>query len=149
MMKKKWMAAALSMMVAGGVVAGVTSHPAFAAAPQAAKTLIKQHVDKADQDEQDNDEEVADNVEQAQLAKKATISQQQSIDIATKQVAGSVLKSELEDEDGLVVYSVTIKDNQGQEKEIHVDAKTGSIVKVENENQQNDHDTETNDDDNG
>ena len=63
------MAAALSMMVAGGVVAGVTNHPAFAAAPQAAKTLIKQHVDKADQDEQDNDKEVADHVEQAQLAK--------------------------------------------------------------------------------
>jgi uncharacterized membrane protein YkoI len=149
MMKKKWMAAALSMMVAGGVVAGVTNHPAFAAAPQTAKTSIKQHVDKADQDGQDNDKEVADSVEQAQLAKKATITQQQSIDIATKQVAGSVLKSELEDENGAVVYSVTIKDNQGQEKEIHVDAKTGSIVKVENENQQNGHDTETNNDANG
>ena len=78
-MKKKWMAAALSMMVAGGVVAGVANHPAFAAAPQAAKTLVKRHIDKADQEEQDNDKEVADSMEQAQLAKKATITQQQSI----------------------------------------------------------------------
>ena len=44
MMKKRWMAAALSMMIVGGAVAGVANHPVFAAAPQAAKTLIKQHI---------------------------------------------------------------------------------------------------------
>jgi uncharacterized membrane protein YkoI len=143
-MNKKWMAGVLSMMILGGAVAGAANHPAFAAAPKTAKKVIAQNVDKADQEQADNDREVADGVEKANLAKEAKITQQQSMDIATKEVAGTAVKAELEDEDGVVVYNVTIKDSKSQVNEVKVDAKTGSIIKVEHDN-----DTETNDDANG
>lgn len=146
-MNKKWMAGVLSAMILGSAIAGAVNHPAFAAAPEKAKKVIAQHINK-DQEQEDNDREVADSVKQANLAKMAKITQQQSIDIATKKVVGTIVKSELEDEDGVVVYNVKIKDNNGQENEVKVDAKTGSIVKVENDDQ-NDNDTETNDDANG
>ena len=84
---------------------------------------------------------MADSVEQANFAKVAKITSQQGIGIAMKEVAGTLVKSELEDEDGVVVYNVVIKDNKGKTSEVKVDAKTGSIVKVELDN-----DTETNDD---
>lgn len=136
-MKKKWMAGVLSMMILGGVMAGLVNHPAFAAE----KTVIAQHIDKKDHEQKDNDGEVADSVEQANFAKVAKITSQQGIGIAMKEVAGTLVKSELEDEDGVVVYNVVIKDNKGKTSEVKVDAKTGSIVKVEL-----DDDTETNDD---
>lgn len=145
-MNKKWMAGVLSAMILGGAMAGAVNHPAFAAAPEAAKKVIAQHIDKDDQEQEDNDREVADSVEQANLAKKAKITQQQSIDIAMKQVTGTVAKTELEDEDGVVVYNVAIKDGNGQVNEVKVDAKTGSIVKVEHDDDQSDNDTETTDD---
>lgn len=144
-MNKKWMAGALSMMILGGAMAGAVNHPAVAAVPETAKKVISQQAGKEDP-ERDNDREVADSVEQANLAKEAKITQQQSIDIATKEVAGTVVKSELEDEDGVVVYNVTIKDSKGQNNEVNVDAKTGAVVKTEQDNGQNDNDTETNDD---
>lgn len=147
-MNKKWMAGILSAMILGGGVTGAVNHPAFAAAPKAAKKIISQHIDKKDQEQEDNDREVADNIEQANLAKVATITQKQSVEIATKQVNGNVVKTELEDEDGVVVYNVVIKDGNGQVSEVKVDAKSGSIVKVEHDDQ-NDNDTETNDDTNG
>ncbi|XEQ93592.1 putative protein YkoJ [Sporomusa carbonis] len=148
-MNKKWMAGVLSAMILGGAVAGGVNHPAFAAAPEAAKKVIAQQIDKEDQEQKDNDREVADSVEQANLAKEAKLTQQQSVDIAMKRVNGTVVKTELEDEDGVVVYDVTIKDSKGQVSEVKVDAKTGSIVKVEHDDDQNDNDTETNDDANG
>jgi uncharacterized membrane protein YkoI len=143
-MNKKWMAGVLSMMILGGATVGAANHPAFAAAPEAVKKVISQHIDKEDQEQEDNDREVSDGAEQANLAKEAKITEQQGKDIATKKVAGTVVKSELEDEDGVVVYNVTIKDSKNQDNEVKVDAKTGSIIKVEH-----DDDTETNDDANG
>ncbi len=148
-MNKKWMAGVLSMMILGGAVAGAVNHPAFAAAPEAVKKVIAQHADKKDQEQDDNDREVKDSVEQAHLAKEAKITEQQSIDIATKEVAGTVVKSELEEEDGVVVYHVKIKDGKDQVNEVKVDAQTGSIIKVEHDDEHSNNDTETNDDVNG
>ena len=105
-MNQKLMAGVLSMMILVGAVTGAVNHPAFAAAPEAVKKVIAQHTDKQDQEQKDNDREVADDVEQANLVKEAKITPQQSIDIATKKVAGTVVKSELEDEDGVVAYNV-------------------------------------------
>ena len=96
-MNKKWLAGALSMMILGGAVAGAVNHPAFAAAPNVAKKVIDQPVDNKDQEQKGNDSEVADSVEQANLAKEAKITQQQSIDIAVKKVAGTLVKSELDE----------------------------------------------------
>lgn len=54
--------------------------------------------------------------------------------IAAKQAAGKIESSELEKEDGKMIYSFDIRNRQGTITEVNVDAYTGAIVKVEEEN---------------
>lgn len=151
MKNRKWLASALSIIILGGGAAGIAGNVVHAAVPGPVKQVVAKYTEPA---EQDKDQEVADDVEQAQLAQQATITKEQSIDIAMKQVAGSVIKAELEDEDAVVVYNAEIKDNQGIVNEVKVDAKNGKVLKVENDNNEKhdqekqgaDTDTETNDD---
>lgn len=92
-------------------------------------------------DSQDNDGETADDneseetdsgeqAEQAALAGQATISKDQAQATALQKVAGEVLKSELEDEDGRIVYGFEIRDASGKVFDVKVDAKTGAFVKA-------------------
>jgi len=69
--------------------------------------------------------------EQAELQKQARITKAQSIEIAQKQVNGTVQDVELGTEDGTVVYNVLIEDAKEQFMEVKVDAVTGSIIEVE------------------
>jgi len=134
-MKKKFMPCVLSMIILTGTTVGLANHLVFAAVPETNyDKVIIQHLDKHTKEQKENDREVADIIEQANLANDAKITQQQSIYIATKEVAGTVLKSALEDEDGVVAYNVVIKDSNGQDNEVKVDAKTGSIIKIERDN---------------
>ena len=54
--------------------------------------------------------------------------------IAAKKAAGKIESSELEKESGKWIYSFDIRNNKGTITEVHVDAYTGAIVKVEEEN---------------
>ncbi|MBS4177841.1 PepSY domain-containing protein [Lederbergia citrea] len=96
---------------------------------------------EADDQEGDNDAEVSDEVEQAQLQKEAKITKEESISIAQGKIKGKATDVELEDENGVVVYGIEITDQQGQRHDVKIDAKTGKVLKVENG------DDETNDDD--
>ncbi|MBS4196572.1 PepSY domain-containing protein [Lederbergia citri] len=97
---------------------------------------------ETDNEKDDNDGEVSDDDEQAQLQKEAKITKEESSSIAQTEVKGEVTDVQLEDEDGVIVYGVEIKDQQGQKNDVKIDAKTGKVLKVEKA------DNETNDDDN-
>lgn len=98
--------------------------------------LLKVEADNEDEGEEgtkeeDDDGEVSDKKEQQQLEKQATVTKEESIAIATKEVKGKVTGTELEDENGTVVYSVEITDDQGKKQEVNIDAKTGKVLKAE------------------
>ena len=77
--------------------------------------------------------EVNDAQEQATLAKQATITEEEAIKTALEKVPGTVQKVELEDEDGTVVYGIEVKAKDASVQDVKVDAKTGKIIKVEND----------------
>jgi len=74
-------------------------------------------------------------VPQAELLKEATIDSMTARATALAEVpGGEIAGMELEQEDGLLIWSFDIK-VAGQEgvEEIHVDARTGKVVKTEHE----------------
>jgi uncharacterized membrane protein YkoI len=96
---------------------------------QGAQDTDKEVNDDGAQGAQDTDKEVNDDGAQAQAQAPApAISKQQSIDIAVKQTPGEVTSVQLESEDGVNAYTVTIKDAAGKEQEITIDATTGIII---------------------
>jgi uncharacterized membrane protein YkoI len=149
-MNKKLMVAALAVTLVGGSYAGAALLPTAKANPQAgpsvqASTAVQAQAqtdndkevaddlngqpdsDKEVADDQngqnDNDKEVADDLENS-----VKITKEQSIAIATKEIPGNVTSSNVEDENGKAVYSVTINDKNGKEQEVTVDAVTGTII---------------------
>ena len=97
-----------------------------------AKEKEDNYGEEADDNEQE--ETAADEqAEQARLAGQATVSKEQAQAVALQNVSGDVIKSELEDEDGAVVWNFEIRKSDGKVTEAKVDAKTGKFVKAEND----------------
>ncbi|MGH9949947.1 MAG: PepSY domain-containing protein [Pyrinomonadaceae bacterium] len=69
----------------------------------------------------------------AKLAKQAKITMEAARKIALKRAPGKVEAGELEKEKGKLVYSFDIRNAKGTISEVWVDAKTGKVVKVEEE----------------
>jgi len=69
--------------------------------------------------------------EGASLQGLAKISQADAEKAALAKVQGTVVTTTLDNENGYLVYSVTIKDVQGKTSEVKIDAGTGSILAVE------------------
>lgn len=113
-MKKKFLVPALAAAIVGGGVAGSLVNSSAFASSNDSKSV-----------------EVTGQQEQQQLAKEATITKQEAISAALKDVAGKATNTELEDENGTVVYGVSVTDNQGKQQDVKVDAKTGKVLKVE------------------
>ena len=67
----------------------------------------------------------------AQSAKK--IGMKKAKAIASQQVAGKIKSSELEKENGKLVYSFDIKNSKGTITEVNIDAYTGAVLAVEEE----------------
>ncbi|MFF2753224.1 PepSY domain-containing protein [Psychrobacillus sp. NPDC058041] len=80
-------------------------------------------------DGEENDDNIAD------LQAKAKLTSDEAQVIALKEVPGTVNKSELEDEDGVVVYGFEVKTASGEMKDVKVDAASGKIVKVESDSE--------------
>ncbi len=68
------------------------------------------------------------------LAKQAKITMAQARATAHKRASGKIEGEELEKENGKLIYSFDIRNTKGTITEVQVDAKTGSIVSVEEEN---------------
>jgi uncharacterized membrane protein YkoI len=163
-LKMKLLSTALALVVVGGSVAGLTINKAAFASSLSSAAADNQNdndqevaddVQQPGQDKEvaddveqaDKDQEVADDVEQANLQQQAKFTKEQSIAIASAQVQGTVKDAQLEDENGTAVYNVQIQDSNGQITEVKVDAATGKITKQEQaDNNQEGQDNETNDD---
>ena len=78
---------------------------------------------------------VAAGVANAQPAAKApTLSEEAAIEIALAEVPGQVRETELENEDGKMVYEIEIiAAADGKEMEVEIDAETGAVLEVEAE----------------
>lgn len=61
------------------------------------------------------------------------ISSEAAIQIALQQVPGQVIKVELDYENGILVYEIGIRTQTGI-YEVHVNATTGRVLKIEREN---------------
>jgi uncharacterized membrane protein YkoI len=118
-MKKKMIIPALAATLIGGAVAG---NSLFSTAFASGKVPVTNQVE--DQKDDDNITE---------LQAKAKLSLDEAQVIALNKVAGTVKDSELEDEDGVVVYSFEIKTTAGDVNDVKVNAENGNIVKVEND----------------
>jgi uncharacterized membrane protein YkoI len=69
--------------------------------------------------------------ESAALQGSAKIAQADAEKAALAKVPGTLVQTTLENENGYLVYSVTIKDAQGALNDVKVDAGTGSVLTVE------------------
>jgi len=92
-------------------------------------------------EKEDGDEKKSESAEaavSAELAKQATFPADSAQRLALAQVPGGrVTKEELEEEDGKLIYSFDIKvGTQEGVEEVHVDAKTGAILKKEHEGEE-------------
>lgn len=58
------------------------------------------------------------------------ISMEQANEIALQRVPGQVVKSELEFDDGMMIYEVDIRTVEGYKYEVKIDAVTGEVLKV-------------------
>lgn len=66
---------------------------------------------------------------------QATITEEAASKTALEKIPGTIQKVKLEDEAGTVVYGIEVKAKDGSEQDVKVDAKTGKIVKVENDDE--------------
>lgn len=81
--------------------------------------------------------------EGAALQGLAKISQADAEKAALAKVQGTVVKTVLDNENGYLVYSVSIKDTQGKISDVKIDAGTGSVLTVEASDGAEEKDTET------
>jgi uncharacterized membrane protein YkoI len=81
-------------------------------------------------DEQDEATSPDEKAEAARLQKLARITADQARSAALTSVPGTAASVELENEDGNLVYGVTIKTSAG-EREVKVDAGNGKVLQVE------------------
>ena len=65
---------------------------------------------------------------------KIKITIEQARKTALERVSGTIVEEEIEKENGRIVYSIEVKDANGKVFDVEVDAETGAIAKVEEEN---------------
>jgi uncharacterized membrane protein YkoI len=73
------------------------------------------------------------NEEEARFAGMAKVSMDSAINAALKEVQGKVLRAELENQNGYLVYGIEIAKTDHQIVDVKVDAGDGKILKVEND----------------
>ncbi|MFC5530258.1 PepSY domain-containing protein [Cohnella yongneupensis] len=147
-MNKKLMVGALAVALIGGGITGAALLPSTNAASDTTDAntpaTIQQDQPAVDNDQEvnddgdkevndDNDQETNDDGDNDQEVNddgqpSAIITKEQSTAVALKETPGEVLSVELETENGVAAYTVTIKDKKGQQQEVTVDANSGKII---------------------
>lgn len=84
--------------------------------------------------------------EQAGLLARATVKADQAEALALKAVPGKVIESEIEEENGVLLYSFEIETADGV-REVEINAETGAVVSIENEDDEDDEDDDDKGDD--
>src|SRR4051794_6817283 len=67
----------------------------------------------------------------ARYASMAKITFQQAVDAALSRQSGKLIKAELQDEDGFLVYNVEVVTPDNKRCEVKVDAGNGSVLRVD------------------
>jgi uncharacterized membrane protein YkoI len=138
-MKNKFIIALFATLLGGAGIVGSVVHAQNKTQPVAAVNQ-DQTADPADGNQSEADESKA-------LQSQATITADQAKQIAETKTGGKATDATLGDENGTVVYEVTVGD-----QDVKVNAKDGSIVKIEKSDGETNDDTtsvddvETNDD---
>ncbi len=97
---------------------------------------------KVEKDDDDNDDSPQ---AQAEMAKLAKISKDEASSTALARFSGEIIESELNRETGRLVYEFKIRDKNGKNQEVLVDAQTGEMISVEAENENDDDDDDESD----
>lgn len=129
--------AKMVMTLAGWKAATSLSHGVIATPNAQTKQERKGSAEQSESDErgeQGEEGEEGNAVEQARLQRQAKITMEQAREIALRRAAGNVEGGELEREHGHLVYSFDIRNAKGTITEVQVDAKSGKVVRVEEEN---------------
>ncbi len=69
----------------------------------------------------------------AEMAKEAKVTVEQAIKTATEKVQGTVVEAELEKKHDKTIWEVEVVGADGKTSEVHIDAITGAVIDVENE----------------
>jgi uncharacterized membrane protein YkoI len=67
----------------------------------------------------------------AQLVNEAVLNVDQAMSIALAEVPGKVIETEIEKEDGKLVWEISVLDDQHQTFELEIDANSGELLKKE------------------
>jgi uncharacterized membrane protein YkoI len=119
---------AMGVLTAGYLLGSVSLGGVFAqAAPTTPTTAQTQTAPAAKEQSEGNDA-----AESAALASQAKITADQANAAALAQFAGgTVKKTELESENGTVVYGIKLTDSTGKQQDVKVDATTGKVLQAE------------------
>jgi len=99
---------------------------------------------------QEKDDDGEDGEVSPEERKQVKISAEQARKTALGRVSGTIIEEELEKENGRIVYSIEIRDENKKVFDVEVDAETGEIVNVEEEDEDDeDEDGDDKDGDNG
>ena len=66
--------------------------------------------------------------EKVEMANKAKVSLEEAIQIASKEMQGTIIEAELEDEHGSLMWDLEFVTPDGKVREIHLDAVTGKAI---------------------
>jgi uncharacterized membrane protein YkoI len=123
------------MLTAIAVIGLTAGTMTMAATPNAqTKQGRKGSAEQSERGERGEQGEEGNAAEQARLQRQAKITMEQAKEIALRRAAGNVEGGELEREHGHLVYSFDIRNAKGTITEVQVDAKSGKVVRVEEEN---------------
>ncbi|MCS0789667.1 PepSY domain-containing protein [Cytobacillus firmus] len=71
-----------------------------------------------------------DDQSEKEVNRENVISEQKAIEIAEKEVNGTMKEIEIDEDDGQILYEVELQTNKG-EADVDIDAETGKVLKVE------------------
>jgi uncharacterized membrane protein YkoI len=124
---------AMGVLTAGYLLGSVSLGGAFAQTAPAQTTPAQSQTAPATKEQGENGQaDVNEQAESAALASQAKITEAQANATALGQFPGaSVKKTELDSENGTVIYSVHMTDSAGKKQEAKVDATTGKLLPAE------------------
>ncbi len=123
---------AMGVLTAGYLLGSVSLGGAFAQTAPTATPAQSQTAPAAKEQAETGQPEANEQAESAALAGQAKITEAQANTTALGQFAGgTVTKTELDSENGKVIYTVHLTDSSGKKREAKVDATTGTLLPAE------------------
>jgi uncharacterized membrane protein YkoI len=79
---------------------------------------------------QERNDDDDDDQSEKEVNRENVISEQKAIEIAEKEVNGTMKEIEIDEDDGQILYEVELQTNKG-EADVDIDAETGKVLKAE------------------